>query len=65
MTCNVLRMLTAVPPEHKHMLDLLTVLSGLHGKLVSFEAEALNQNKLCCLAPAGMAAVDPHFLREH
>ncbi len=41
MTCIVLRMLAAVSPEHEHMLDLLTVLSGLHGKLVSFEAKVL------------------------
>ena len=42
------------------MLDLLTALSGLHGKLASFEGKVIDRT--CCFAPAGVAAVDPHFL---
>ncbi len=55
MTCIVLRMLAAVSPEHEHMLDLLTVLSGLHGKLVSFEAKVLKteQALLFCTCRGG------------
>jgi len=44
-----------VSPEHEHMLDLLTVLSGLHGKLVSFEAKVLKteQALLFCTCRGG------------